>query len=305
MSILEISHLCKSFASNVVIKDLSFAVPEHSIFGFVGKNGAGKTTVMKIILGLLKPDQGEIKILGSPVVYGNSNSNRFVGYLQDVPEFYGYMTAQEYLKLCGEITGMNSDKIKRQSQKLLELVGLSPADKKIGKFSRGMKQRLGIASALLDEPKLLICDEPTSALDPIGRKEVLDIFRQIKEETTILFSTHILSDVEKICNKIAVLEGGTLLLCGDIGEVRKRHSSNRLLVEFSCSEQLNSFMQIEAIKKFENYTRISGLAIVFCVDNTQQMERILMRSMLDNSIIPDKFEKIEPTLEDLFMEVVR
>ena len=210
MNILEVSHVTKSFGSNRVINDLSFSVPEHSIFGFIGKNSAGKTTTMKMTLGLLKADAGEIFVNGEKVAFGENATNRYIGYLPDVPEFYGFMTPQEYLKMCGDITGMPGEEVKRKSEELLEVVGLSQAKKRIRGFSRGMKQRLGIAQALLNSPKLLICDEPTSALDPVGRKEILDILHSVREHTTVIFSTHILADVERICDRIAFLHKGCI-----------------------------------------------------------------------------------------------
>src|SRR5690606_30013665 len=124
-------------------------------------NGAGKTTTMKMVVGLLKPDAGEIFVCGEKVSYGETKTNRNIGYLPDVPEFYGYLRPMEYLKLCGQITGMSGKETREKSEEMLSLVGLADAKRKIGGFSHGMKQRLGIAQALLNEPKLLICDEPT------------------------------------------------------------------------------------------------------------------------------------------------
>jgi len=216
MDILTITGLEKSFGSQRVLDDLSFSVPEGSIYGFIGKNGSGKTTTMKIILGLLQADAGEISVCGEKVRYGDTRTNRFIGYLPDVPEFYGFMTAKEYLRLCGEITGMPTALIQTKSEELLDLVGLADVKKRIGTFSRGMKQRLGIAQALLNEPRLLICDEPTSALDPIGRREILDILLKVKERTTVLFSTHVLTDVEAICDRVGILDGGKLVLTGSV-----------------------------------------------------------------------------------------
>ena len=199
MDMLRIADLYKSFGEKEVLRGLDIAVPEHSIYGFIGKNGAGKTTAMKTVLGLLKPDAGEITVNGERVVYGQTDTNRFVGYLPDVPEFYPFMTAREYLLFCGEVTGMKRAEREERAEELLSLVGLGEEKHRIKGFSRGMKQRLGIAQALLNRPLLLICDEPTSALDPVGRKEILDILLAVKEQTTVLFSTHILSDVERIC----------------------------------------------------------------------------------------------------------
>ena len=175
MEILSIKGLCKRFGDKEVLRGLDLSVGEHSIFGFCGKNGAGKTTTMKAILGLIKTDSGSIQVLGEDVKYGDTPTNKHIGYLPDVPEFYSFMNAKEYLTLCGECLGMNKNEIKERCKELLSLVGLADETHRIKGYSRGMKQRLGIAAALFGHPKLLICDEPTSALDPIGRREILDI----------------------------------------------------------------------------------------------------------------------------------
>ncbi|MBQ9746248.1 MAG: ABC transporter ATP-binding protein, partial [Clostridia bacterium] len=163
MSVLEIKNLTKSFGDKAVLRGLSLSVPEHSIFGFIGRNGAGKTTTMKAVLGLIAPDGGEVYVAGERVRPGQNLTNRYIGYLPDVPEFYPFMTAREYLALCGESLGMNKSDIKARSEELLALVGLAGEKHRVRGYSRGMKQRLGIAQALLARPKLLICDEPTSA----------------------------------------------------------------------------------------------------------------------------------------------
>lgn len=142
MNILEISHITKTFGAKKVLNDLSFSVPEHSVFGFIGQNGAGKTTTMKIILGLLKSDQGEVFVNGEKVTFGQNSTNKYIGYLPDVPEFYGFMTPREYLTMCGQITGMRKEEIVKKSVELLKLVGLEKENKRIKGFSRGMKQRL-------------------------------------------------------------------------------------------------------------------------------------------------------------------
>lgn len=218
---LTISHVNKSFGNKQILKDLTFSVCENTIYGFIGENGAGKTTTMKLILGLLRADSGEFFVNGEKVCYGQNRTNRYIGYLPDVPAFYGYMTPGEYLTFCGEIAGMPKEQIQEKTEELLKLVGLSDVKKRIHGFSRGMKQRLGIAQALLHEPKLLICDEPTSALDPAGRKEILDILLAVKEKTTVIFSTHILSDVERICDEIGFLHEGKIALSGTMDEIKK------------------------------------------------------------------------------------
>lgn len=156
MAILELIDVSKSFGEKKVLNHLSLTVKEKTIFGFIGKNGAGKTTTMKLILGLLKKDAGTIKVNDETVHYGQTKTNRWIGYLPDIPMFYDYLTAEEYLQLCGEITEMPKHKIQQKTQELLALVGLAHEKKRIRTFSRGMKQRLGIAQGLLNEPKLFI-----------------------------------------------------------------------------------------------------------------------------------------------------
>ncbi len=149
MEVLKLDNVTKKFGTHEVLRGISLSVKEGCIFGFIGQNGAGKTTTMKMILGLLKTDQGEIEVCGEKVHFGETKTNRNAGYLPDVPEFYGYMSAEEYLALCGEITDMPKARIRERSQELLKLVGLEGNRKKIRSYSRGMKQRLGIAQALL------------------------------------------------------------------------------------------------------------------------------------------------------------
>jgi ABC-2 type transport system ATP-binding protein len=216
---LQISDLSIKFKDKEVLKGLNLNVPTNSVFGFVGKNGAGKTTTMKIILGLLKPDNGKVYVNGEEVSYGYTHTNKYIGFLPDVPEFYSFMTAEEFLKFCAEITEIKKEAINNRIKEVLTLVGLENEKHKIKGFSRGMKQRLGIAQALLNKPKLLICDEPTSALDPIGRKEILDILKSVSSETTVLFSTHILSDVERICTDVAIINDGRIYCTGKANKI--------------------------------------------------------------------------------------
>ncbi len=305
MDILSIENLQKNFGENEVINDLNFSVPEHSVFGFLGQNGAGKTTTMNMILGLLKPTSGSIKVCGELVTYGETKTNRFIGYLPDVPEFYNYMTPKEYLNLCGEITGMPKDNIRNKSEELLSLVGLENVSKRIGGFSRGMKQRLGIAQALLSSPKLLICDEPTSALDPTGRKEILDILEKVKRETTVLFSTHILSDAERICDRIAVLHNGKLVMLGSIAEIKERYKGHRLLIEFKTLHDLEKFKSNEKIKQLQMNSKEENMGLIIETLNSNEVESIIIGVLAESSLFPHRLEALEPSLENLYLEVVK
>lgn len=305
MDILKIEHLYKSFGHHQVINDLSFSVPEHSVFGFLGQNGAGKTTTMKMVLGLLKADGGNIEVCGEPVSYGQTKTNRFIGYLPDVPEFYNYMNAKEYLRMCGEITGMPVGEIKSKTKELLTLVGLETITKRIGSYSRGMKQRLGIAQALLNDPVLLICDEPTSALDPIGRIEILDILQRVKGKTTVIFSTHILSDVERICDRVAVLHEGKLALSGTLTEIKLKHKQDGIRIEFSTHEELERLISSERLKPFLEGAESSSQGVTLHTHDVLKTEAEVIAILAEENILPTKLEVLEPTLESLFIEVVR
>ncbi len=296
MDVLELSHVSKSFGDNKIIDDLCFSVPEHCIYGFVGRNGAGKTTTMKMILGMIKPDSGDIRVQGEQVTFGQNTTNRYIGYLPDVPEFYNYMTPMEYLTLCGKVTGMPAEKISQRADELLYMVGLGDVRKRIRGFSRGMKQRLGIAQALMNRPKLLICDEPTSALDPVGRKEILDILLRVHGETTVLFSTHILSDVERVCDEIAILHQGNIVLSGSVEEVKNRRRAGGYEIEFFREDGAKYFL-----REFAGGS-ISGNCVRYA-DKTEQDMYETMRYIGAHQIRIQRIEMLEPTLEDLFLEV--
>ncbi len=296
MDMLRITGLHKRFGDKEVLRGLDLSVPEHSVYGFIGKNGAGKTTTMKTVLGLIKADAGEITVNGEKVVYGQTETNRYIGYLPDVPEFYSFMTAKEYLRFCGEITGMSRAEIEERTTELLSLVGLSNETHRIKGFSRGMKQRLGIAQALLNRPKLLICDEPTSALDPIGRKEILDILLAIKDQTTVLFSTHILSDVERICTDVAFLKDGVVDMQGKLSDIKTKYRSDEYVIETENDSDI-----LILSETFPAMKKIAGNKVAFCENNHSAPD--VLRFVADRHIPLLKMERSEPSLEDLFMEV--
>lgn len=305
MNVLSIRGLSKSFGQQKIINDLNMSVPEGSVFGFIGQNGAGKTTTMKMVLGLLQSDQGEILVCNEPVHYGQTKTNQYIGYLPDVPEFYSYMTAMQYLTLCGGIVGLSKESISQKRQKLLFLVGLDGVEKRIGGYSRGMKQRLGIAQALLTDPKLLICDEPTSALDPVGRKEILDILYKIRGTTTVLFSTHILSDVERICDHVALLNGGNIAVGGTLSEIKALHSHDSLLIEFSNRDDLWQFKVHLAEQTLLNEAEEKGREIIIHSREMKKVQLIILTTLAEADITPVKLELMEPSLESLFLEVIK
>ena len=296
MDMLRITGLRKSFGDKEVLRGLELAVPEHSIYGFIGRNGAGKTTAMKTVLGLLKADAGEIFVNGERAVYGQTPTNRYIGYLPDVPEFYAFMTAPEYLRFCGEITGMKQADCAARSGELLELVGLAGEIRRIKGFSRGMKQRLGIAQALLNRPKLLICDEPTSALDPLGRKEILEILLAAREQTTVLLSTHILSDVERICTDVAFLNNGVAEIHGKLSDIKAKYRSEEYLLETETEAGARKLAGA-----FPGIRPLGGNQLAFREGDPAAFEAL--RFLAENRIGLLKLERAEPTLESLFREV--
>ena len=298
MDMLRITGLCKRFGDKEVLKGLDLTVPEGSIFGFIGVNGAGKTTAMKTVLGLLKADGGEILVNGERVVYGQTATNRHIGYLPDVPEFYGFMTAPEYLDFCGEISGMSKTETASRRDELLTLVGLRDEKHRVGGFSRGMKQRLGIAQALLNRPKLLICDEPTSALDPVGRKEILDILMAVREQTTVLFSTHILSDVERVCTDVALLNNGVVEIQGSMSEIKTRFRTEGYTLEIANEADRNAILCA-----FPTVKAAEGNILTLTEQDTPVFD--VLRFVADQHIPLLKWERSEPTLESLFMEVTK
>lgn len=305
MNILTIQNLSKSFGKQKIINDLSMSVPEGSVFGFIGQNGAGKTTTMKMVLGLLQPDRGEIRVCNESVCFGQTKTNQYIGYLPDVPEFYNYMTPMQYLRLCGEIIAIPKSEATRRGRELLSLVGLGGATKQIGGFSRGMKQRLGIVQALLTRPKLLICDEPTSALDPVGRKEILDILRKISGEVTVLFSTHILSDVERICDHVAFLNEGKIAVCGTLAEIKALHGHDSLLLEFSADKDLQIFKKQKSIEPLLLYSEENNRELILHSRDMESVQKSLFGVLAETGICPIKIELMEPSLESLFLEVVK
>ena len=296
MEMLRITDLYKRFGDKEVLRGLNLSVPEHSIFGFIGKNGAGKTTAMKTVLGLLKGDSGEIAVNGEKVVYGQTSTNRYIGYLPDVPEFYSFMTASEYLNFCGEITGMKKPEREARSKELLELVGLGDESHRIKGFSRGMKQRLGIAQALLNRPKLLICDEPTSALDPVGRKEILDILLTVREQTTVLFSTHILSDVERICTDVAFLNNGVVEIQGKLSDIKTKYRRDEYRLEIESNRDMHKLRQA-----FSGMKQVGNNQLSFYEGDLGLFD--VLSFVTDHRIVLLKLERVEPDLESLFMEV--
>lgn len=242
------------------VNNLNLSVPRGSVYGFLGKNGAGKTTTLKMITGLSEPTGGEIYIYGKKIEFGKPGSYKNIGFLPDVPEFYSFMTAREYLFLCGRLYKMTDIEINDKINEIFDLINFEKKrlKSKIASFSRGMKQKLGIAAALIHSPDLILLDEPTSALDPIGRKETINIINSLKGNCTVFFSTHILSDAERVCDRIALIDKGSLLLEGVIGDIKSQYSGLHDTLQISViGSNPGDFQKfLESAKKigYINYT---------------------------------------------------
>ncbi len=303
MNALELRGVAMRFGKQQVLSSLDFSVEEGSIYGFIGQNGAGKTTTMKLILGLLRPQSGSITVCGEAVQYGGAKTNRHIGYLPDVPAFYSYMTAPEYLRLCAELSGLPGHITAARSRDLLEMVGLARFQKKkIGGYSRGMKQRLGIAQALLNEPKLLLCDEPTSALDPSGRKEILDLLAAVRGRTTVLFSTHILADVERICDHAAILHKGSVVRECNLQQWKAEQSAQTLELEFAPDAPLQPLLEtIQACPAVVQCTQNAGVLTVQA-SALPQAQRFILQTLSAQELLPLRIEVAQPSLELLYLQ---
>jgi len=228
---VEIRRLTKVYGHKRALDHVDLRVEEGSVFGFLGPNGAGKTTTLRIVTGLARPTKGTVRVLGHDVARADNAVRADIGFLPDVPGFYEWMTAEEFLRFAGGLFGIERSVLEPRIEVLLDLAGLTDVATRVGGYSRGMKQRLGVAQALINAPKLLLLDEPTSALDPMGRKEVLDMLQSLRGRTTVLFSTHILSDVERICDTVAILDEGRVVVQAPIEELKARYGAGKVVVE--------------------------------------------------------------------------
>ena len=207
---IEFDGVRKSYGDHVVLDDVALTVPHGSVFGFLGPNGSGKTTALRILMGLSRADAGVVKLDGK------------VGYLPDVPAFDPWLTPAEYLRLSARLEGFGGDELDERVAEALEVSGLQAVHRPISGLSRGMRQRLGIAQALIATPGIVVLDEPTSALDPIARREVLDVIASLRGRATVFFSTHSMADVEAVCDRVAFLGRGGILAAGTLPELVAR-----------------------------------------------------------------------------------
>src|SRR6201988_4553178 len=227
------------------LEDLTMQVEDGEVFGLLGPNGAGKSTTIKLLMGIIFPTAGSAQILGKPV--SDVSMHRDIGYLPEQPYFYDYLTAAEVLDYFARFHGFSAAERKERVQKMLQRVGLETAGKiQLRKFSKGMLQRVGLAQAILHDPKLVILDEPMSGLDPVGRREVRDMIQQLRHEgKTVFFSTHILSDAEALCDRVGVIHQGELRGVGAIAELTSQ-TQGRIEIIFYAARVPAALTQLGA-----------------------------------------------------------
>jgi len=299
---IEITRLVKKFGDAVALDGIDLAVPQGSVFGFLGPNGAGKTTALRILTGLARPTAGVARILGTDVSTAGNAVRAQIGYLPDVPGFYPWMTALELVEYAGRLFAIGPTMLRERAESLLEMAGLSDVRTKVGGFSRGMKQRLGIAQALINAPSVLLLDEPTSALDPIGRRDVLEMIASLRGRTTVFFSTHILADVERVCDTVAILDRGRVVANAPIDELRSRATADRLVMEVDG----DSAMLISEIKQRPWLSSIeqSGEQITVAVTDLKSAQHELPAAIAAAGLGLKRFEAAEASLEDMFVSLV-
>ena len=282
-------------------------MPSGSIFGLLGPNGAGKTTTIRVLTGLARPTAGSASVAGIEVDLDNPELRRRLGYLDQDPRFYSWMKGRELLELVARLHGLSGSALRSQVTELLARTGLSTAaDRRIGGYSGGMRQRLGIAQALLHRPQLLFLDEPVSSLDPEGRRDLLELIAGLRGEATVVFSTHVLSDVERICDRIAILDRGRLVIEGPLADLLAAHARPIIrLVPAPGQDQLTAIL-IDRLRA-EPWTTdviVGGGGVRVSVSDPEAASRGVMALALASGVILDLFERVRPTLEDVFLELV-
>lgn len=300
---IEARRLTKVYGEKRALDHVDLRVEEGSIFGFLGPNGAGKTTTLRILTGLAHPTKGTVRVLGHDVSSAGNAVRAEIGFLPDVPGFYEWMTAEEFLRFAGGLFGLDRRLLDERVDVLLDLAGLTDVTTRIGGYSRGMKQRLGVAQALINAPRLLMLDEPTSALDPMGRKEVLDMLESLRGRTTVFFSTHILSDVERICDTVAILDQGRLVVQAPIDELKARYGAEKVVVE--VEEGADGLAAAVAAESWATKVeRGANGTIQITVSDADAAKRAIPVLIVERKLALSRMEAGEMGLEEVFVQLV-
>ncbi|EDH3594661.1 ATP-binding cassette domain-containing protein [Listeria monocytogenes] len=296
---LSVKNVSKVYENHQAVSDFSMKIDSNECIGLIGPNGAGKTTLLKMITGILNPTSGEV-LINKRV---NIKAKNLIGYLPQYPQFYDWMTGSEVLDFYSSLSGIPRKERKKAIREVLDFVGLrNVEDKKVIEYSGGMKQRLGIAQAVIHKPKFVILDEPVSALDPIGRREVLDLIKKIKADTTILFSTHILNDAEEVCDRFVVMKESKKIEDFYLSDL-VLHEQKSLIIETGCKnnawlEYLNDISGVESIDEKKN-----GFELKFNTAD-QKLRNQIVGSLSKYNISFSRIDMGYFSFEDYFMNLV-
>ncbi|MFF2483259.1 ATP-binding cassette domain-containing protein [Paenibacillus sp. NPDC058071] len=302
MALLKAEALAKRFGTKQAVKNISFSLAEGRCTALLGPNGAGKTTTLRMLAGLLSPSSGELSFQGRAL---GSEPRTWLGYLPQSPTFYNWMTGREFVVYAGRLCGLSAQDSKRRTEELLERVGLKEsAGRTIGGYSGGMKQRLGLAQALVHRPALLMLDEPVSALDPLGRHDVLELLEELKRETTILFSTHVLHDAEQLCDDVIIIRDGAIAVQGSLEEIRQKYRVPVITLHTERDEDSENWRLHFKDSGFVKEVRRIPSGLQLEVDDLERAREQLLKRLAEDRVRVARLEFGHSTLEELFMKVV-
>jgi ABC-2 type transport system ATP-binding protein len=309
MNAIRIEALQKTYGAVRALDGLDLAVAAGSVFGFLGPNGAGKTTTLRILTGLAQASAGRAWVGEAEVTAhgGGAGFARNFGYLPEEPAFYNWMAPRECLDHVGRLFGLPANARQARTAELLELTGLAEVGKRrIGGFSRGMRQRLGLAQALVNQPAVLFLDEPASALDPAGRKEVLDLIERLRGRCTVFMSTHILADVERVCDGVGIIAHGRLVTQGPRGELLARYAvpAFELDAEPGSEAALAGWLEAQRQQPWVTAASLSGRTARLVVSDLAAAKRALLPAAVADGLVLTRFEVMQPSLEDIFLRLV-
>jgi ABC-2 type transport system ATP-binding protein len=304
---IRMENLAKDFNGFRALDNLNLVVKRKSFMGFLGPNGAGKTTAIKILTNLLAATSGSAELNGINITREPKAALANVGAVVETPEFYPYLTPTETLAYMGELSGMSHVDIKRRTKEVLDTVKMNEwAEKRIGKFSKGMKQRIAIAQAILHEPPIIILDEPTSGLDPRGMFEVREILVDLKKQDyTVFMSSHLLNEVQEICDDVALINQGKLLKHGPVDELIATTNSRRLEVRVKqqvTAELLGTISRLDGVSE----TAPAGENIfVMSLSGGDDAQASLLRSLMNLDLSVISFKESGVALENLYMSLIK
>lgn len=296
---LTVKDLSKTFRNRMVVNDLNFTLEKGACTALIGPNGAGKTTTLRMLTGLIRPTKGTITYTEV-----KDDFRHTIGYLPQYPQFYNWMTGEEFLVYCSKLYGISRLETKKRTEQLLAKVDLIDAkNKSIQTYSGGMKQRLGIAQALIHQPKILFLDEPVSSLDPIGRREVLTLMKQLKETMTILFSTHILNDADEVSDSLIVLKDGKMVEEGTMDHLQAKYTTSKIVVQFAKQHDnlIPHLQNLPSIYKVEAF----GPHIHLYTDHMVQAQNEVLQFILKNEIKINELKVGRVSMEEMFVKAVK